>query len=110
MRHERCCSSECKWCKHDLKRVAKPLWFGDAWKRYVDPSGDNAGSRYHGLIQLPGMPTIVRIGSVLNRPIDIPAFPGIESTPLVLGYEDDNYSDNGYYKHDDGTENQCRGV
>jgi hypothetical protein len=25
-----------------------------------------------------------------------------------LGYEDDGYSDNGYYSHDDGTENQCQ--
>jgi hypothetical protein len=29
---------------------------------------------------------------------------------LVLGYEDDGYSDNGYTAHDDGTGNQCRNV
>jgi hypothetical protein len=32
------------------------------------------------------------------------------SGALVLGYEDDGYSDNGYYAHDDGTGNQCKGV
>ncbi|MFF7234354.1 hypothetical protein [Streptomyces sioyaensis] len=26
---------------------------------------------------------------------------------LKLGYEDDGYSDNGYYAHDNGTGNQC---
>ena len=29
---------------------------------------------------------------------------------LLLGYEDDGYGDNGYYAHDDGTENQCKNV
>jgi hypothetical protein len=29
---------------------------------------------------------------------------------ITLGYEDDGYSDNGYYAHDDGTNGQCRGV
>ncbi len=29
---------------------------------------------------------------------------------LELGYEDDGYSDNGYYSHDDGTGDQCRNV
>jgi hypothetical protein len=27
---------------------------------------------------------------------------------LVLGYEDDDYSDNGYWGHDNGTQNQCK--
>jgi hypothetical protein len=29
---------------------------------------------------------------------------------LRLGYDDDEYDDNGYYSHDDGTENQCSNV
>jgi hypothetical protein len=29
---------------------------------------------------------------------------------LTLGYSDDSYSDNGYWGHDDGTENQCAGI
>src|SRR5262249_25945895 len=28
---------------------------------------------------------------------------------LTLGYEDDNYNDNGYWRHDDGG-GQCRGI
>jgi hypothetical protein len=27
---------------------------------------------------------------------------------LHLGYEDDNYSDNGYYRHDNGNDDQCK--
>jgi len=27
---------------------------------------------------------------------------------LILGYQDDDYGDNGYWGHDDGTENQCK--
>jgi hypothetical protein len=35
---------------------------------------------------------------------------GVPESQLVLhlGYEDDNYSDNGYYSHDDGTGDQCK--
>ncbi len=28
---------------------------------------------------------------------------------LKLGYNDDDYTDNGYYKKDNGTEDQCKG-
>ena len=49
---------------------------------------------------------------------------GIERYPLLADFhpkgevirrysvwrEDDGYSDNGYYSHDDGTNNQCKGV
>ena len=36
---------------------------------------------------------------------------GVPASALVLhlGYEDDNYNDNGYDRHDDGTEDQCKG-
>jgi len=29
---------------------------------------------------------------------------------LIRGYEDDDYGDNGYSRHDDGTGDQCKGV
>jgi hypothetical protein len=29
---------------------------------------------------------------------------------LVLGYQDDGYSDNGYWGHDNGTGDQCKNV
>jgi hypothetical protein len=83
---------------------------GRTWKRYVDPTGDNSTRLYHGTVLVPGATGgAVRISTVINRPLTIPG-----QTPgelfLRLGYEDDNYGDNGYWGHDDGTENQCRGV
>jgi hypothetical protein len=56
------------------------------------------------------MPQQVRIASVLGQVLRIPALDATSSEPLVLGYLDDDYGDNGYWGHDDGTENQCRGV
>jgi hypothetical protein len=84
---------------------------GRTWKRYVNPSGPNSGRLYHGLIQLPGVHSgLVRIAGVLNSPVVIPASVDPHTAILHLGYEDDGYGDNGYWNHDDGTEDQCRGV
>lgn len=93
---------------------------GDTWKRYVNPSGDNTAQFYHGLIQIPGATAgLVRFAAVTkaigsaNR-----AWQGTLSIPttfvspgglfLRLGYEDDDYSDNGYSSHDDGNNDQCK--
>ncbi|GGQ94041.1 hypothetical protein [Deinococcus ruber] len=76
---------------------------GRTWKRYVDPSGPNSARLYHGLIQLPGaarVPLQTMIGQMLR----------VSAGTLQLGYQDDGYGDNGYTSHDDGTDNQCRGV
>ena len=77
----------------------------------MNPSGDNSDRLYHGLIQIPGVESdLVRISGVVNHPITVPATVPSAGAPLRLGYEDDNYGDNGYSGHDDGTENQCKGV
>jgi hypothetical protein len=84
---------------------------GATWKRYVNPSGPNSDRLYHGLIQLPGVQSdVVRIAGVVGHPISIPSTLSPQNAPLHLGYEDDNYGDNGYWGHDDGTQNQCKGV
>jgi hypothetical protein len=84
---------------------------GDTWKSYVNPSGPNSDRLYHGLIQIPGVESdLVRIAGVINHSIAIPNTLNPQNASLRLGYEDDNYGDNGYYSHDDGTENQCRNV
>jgi hypothetical protein len=84
---------------------------GRTWKRYVNPSGPNSDRLYHGLIQLPGVQSaLVHVAGVVAAPVTIPATVNPGSAFLRLGYEDDNYSDNGYSGHDDGTENQCRGL
>ncbi|MGC4118868.1 MAG: hypothetical protein QM765_30750 [Myxococcales bacterium] len=82
---------------------------GATWKRYIDPSGPNSDRLYHGLIQIPGaMASPARLARVIGHPVTV----SLEAAggPLLLGYEDDDYNKNGYWGHDDGTENQCKGV
>jgi hypothetical protein len=86
---------------------------GRTWKRYVDPSGPNSDRLYHGLIYVPSLVpagSLQRISGYLGRQYVLAASTDPLATALVLGYEDDGYADNGYYAHDDGTENQCRNV
>jgi len=83
---------------------------GKTWKRYVNPSGDGNAYHYFAKIQIPGVTSgLVRMEQFLNRKLIFTLTPS-ESSYLILGYADDNYSDNGYWGHDDGTENQCKGV
>lgn len=86
---------------------------GDTWKRYVDPRGPNSGHLYHGLWIPPDKDDLVRLqGSVDQEWLykDFKDDSITRATHLVLGYEDDGYGDNGYYAHDDGTGDQCKGV
>jgi hypothetical protein len=79
---------------------------GKTWKRYVDPSGPNADRLYHGLIDIPGTTSgAVRLSTLVGTPQ-----PVFKSGTLVLGYEDDNFGDNGYWSHDDGTGGQCKNI
>jgi len=85
---------------------------GSTWKRYVNPSGDNSEKWYHGLIRIPTGTkdsALVRIQSVIGKPIVVSGN-GVPLSQLVLhlGYEDNYYSDNGYYAHNDGTDDQCK--
>jgi hypothetical protein len=81
---------------------------GLTWKRWVNPSGPNSGALYHGLIKIPGMVGLVRVQDVGQQLIVVPDNFGGDLS-LHLGYEDDGYQDNGYWGHDNGTENQCSG-
>jgi hypothetical protein len=75
---------------------------GLTWKRYVDPASDN--DLYHGLITIPGATgNLARLVDVVGRQFTV----GGRGGSLILGYQDDGYSDNGYYAHDNGTGNQC---
>jgi hypothetical protein len=77
---------------------------GLTWKRYVDPAADN--DLYHGLISIPGGTAgLVRLLTMVNQTVVV-----TERGSLTLGYEDDDYSDNGYWGHDNGTGNQCSNV
>jgi hypothetical protein len=98
---------------------------GRTWKRYVDPEGPNTtGSNglYFGLIWIPGViglpaatgvpPDLKRIAPYLGQNQSVIVPPGLDPNQLFLrlGYQDDDYSDNGYYSHDDGTQDQCKGI
>lgn len=106
--------------------------FGKTWKRYVDPQGPNADRLYHGLIRIPGVtdkmkasPTgpkgLVRLLDMGMKNISTGQFRGTftvgdlskvaeKDRYLRLGFEDDNYGDNGYTGRDDGTGNQCQNL
>jgi hypothetical protein len=77
---------------------------GLTWKLYVNPSGPNSDRLYYGQIQLPGA-DLVRISTVIGQNLTVN-----QAGSLILGYVDDNYSDNGYTNPDNGTQNQCQGV
>jgi hypothetical protein len=86
--------------------------WGDTWKRYVNPTGDNTDRYYHGLIRIPTGTkdsALVRIETVIGRHLHVTGL-GVPESQLVLhlGYEDDDYSDNGYSGHDDGSADQCK--
>lgn len=88
---------------------------GQTWKAYVNPLGNNADHLYSGTIQISGVigsPTRIA-GVIQNSPWQVP----LGLTPqtqaqlfLHLGYQDDDYGDNGYWNHDDGNPTQCAGT
>ncbi len=100
---------------------------GSTWKRYVNPLGDvlhPVTGLYHGTITIPGVTGVAdHIAAWVEKAIVLlpggavqytrgvfqipPTLPAPVS--LQLGYVDDDYSDNGYYAHDDGTFDQCKG-
>ena len=83
------------------------------WKRYVNPSGDGILTMYHGLMEIPtAYPAgsgLIRIENFMGKLQTVMGDPNVPLSDLFLhlGYEDDNYSDNGYDNHDDGTHDQC---
>jgi len=96
---------------------------GETWKLYANPDYTYAAADgtpndeyngpvlYQGLIWIPGATMgLVPIENVVNRRLIVsePTIP--IAMDLRLGYTDDDYSDNGYYSHDDGEQDQCKGV
>ena len=81
---------------------------GKTWKKYVDPQGPNSDHIYHGMIRLPGMPGLTRIQDFLANTKKWTVPDNLQENCLYLGYEDDDYGDNGYWGHDDGTGDQCK--
>jgi hypothetical protein len=95
---------------------------GATWKRYVNPGGANSDRLYFGTVTIPGAydpadPNKILQGTAFRSFLNgaphsflIPSdFPADGPTPnhLRLGYTDDEWGDNGYYRHDDGNDDQC---
>jgi Common central domain of tyrosinase len=76
---------------------------GKTWKRIVDPKGPNSGHLYRGTILIPGATAAPITLQAAMAKGTMKATAG----PLILGYQDDGYGDNGYWKHDSGTDDQC---
>jgi hypothetical protein len=100
---------------------------GKTWKRYVDPQGPNSDRLYHALIGIhrvfetadKGPARMSYLATEQMSPgqwrgvVTIPAyFPDVYNLFLRLGFEDDQYDDNGYWGRDgdDGTGDQCKGL
>jgi hypothetical protein len=101
---------------------------GKTWKRYVDPQGPDSYRLYYGLIGIPGatpgadVGLLIPISKVATTVLDSREWRGVVTIPrnvvnsynlfLRLGFEDDNYEDNGYWGRDgdDGTGDQCKGL
>jgi len=86
---------------------------GRTWKRYVDPK-PASDKRYFGTIRIPSGTTGASphpIQDVIGQTLTVTGA-GVPASELILylGYVDDNYDDNGYDDHDDGTDDQCKGV
>jgi hypothetical protein len=95
---------------------------GQTWKSYFDPKGDNADRYYSGTVGIlysdrpppagwwknpTGMTRIKAFVAGQGPGLDVPAG---RTTTLVLGYQDDQFGDNGYDAHDDGNPSQCNGI
>lgn len=85
------------------------------WKSYINPKGDNANKYYWGTVYIKHVTAggYERTGQIQNNG-PLPALPPDDNAKidyiLRLGYQDDNLSDNGYWNHDDGNNDQCKGI
>src|SRR6185436_20563730 len=69
---------------------------GSTWHRYVNPSGGDADKLYHGLITIPfATGTLERIEKYQGQQVHVAPNASPGNLHLQLGFEDDNYSDNG---------------
>jgi hypothetical protein len=66
------------------------------------------GSLYIGVASIPSVTNVLEpLRNFVGRPIAIGPTVPAQGAPLVLGYRDDNYGDNGYWGRDPGTNDQC---
>jgi hypothetical protein len=102
------------WVTVDAEGCVQTGGIGETWKRYAAPAGSNANIYYRGQIFIPGtgmttlQPVLGRQPQTYTIPASAVMAPG--QNHLALGYTDDNFGDNGYGSHDNGTSNQCMDI
>ena len=81
---------------------------GDTWKQYAVPINDDQDfdTRYYAMIQVDGLTGKDERQSLYHWMGGEYVIP--KESCLVLGYVDDDYTDNGYWEHDDGVREQCK--
>jgi hypothetical protein len=83
------------------------------WKSYTNPKGKDSPQYYWGTVFIKGVTAGVfkRIGELNGSLGPLREDPNAKTDYILrLGYQDDNTSDNGYWNHDDGNEDQCKGI
>jgi hypothetical protein len=97
---------------------------GKTWKSYLKPKGKESDHLYAGTALLPRLTqSFERISDLMAHPASdnpkrprgfwgpFPNDPHAKADYILrLGYQDDQRDDNGYWNHDDGDEDQCKGV
>lgn len=81
---------------------------GETWKRYLDPINSDWSpcDKYYGQLHFPGTTTgLTSLIRLCSSNLTI-----LKDCSLQIGYVDDNYSDNGYWNHDDGNCDQCKDI
>jgi hypothetical protein len=77
---------------------------GNTWRLYVDPRNDQL---HHGSIKFPGQTSFLRLKDLrAGEAFVIPAT--LDEAVLRLGFEDSDYTDNGYWGRDPGPNGECR--
>jgi hypothetical protein len=77
---------------------------GQSWRQYVNPQGDSA---HYGMIRLPGMKHSEKLKDFLRTPTYYVPADANHDSALYLGYQDSDYSGNGYWGRDPGPHDEC---
>lgn len=81
---------------------------GKTWKQYAVPVKDDHDfdTRYYAILQVEGLTGKDEKQSLYHWMGG--QYVILRESHLTLGYVDDDYTDNGYWEHDDGVQDQCK--
>lgn len=88
---------------------------GKTWKDFVNPQGPKSNQYYAGTIGFKAGGGLTPLLGMQRLSVFMRQYPNGYLIPrnanrpiLLIGFQDDDYNDNGYWGHDDGTGGQCR--